>query len=141
MKLGFFTMPIHPVGRKLVETLNEDRELAVIAEKLGFIEGFYGEHMTDAAETITSCLMFIAWTFRLPKTPEGTKNRNIIALGIFLFITFMEEKIPIASASNRTPAIPRRPGPRGVAPALLVRSIGAARRCAENGPPVSPDER
>src|SRR5712691_7212803 len=30
MKLGFFTMPIHPVGRNLVETLKEDRELAMI---------------------------------------------------------------------------------------------------------------
>src|SRR5689334_1442252 len=60
MKLGFFTMPIHPVGRNLGETLREDREFALIAEKLGFVEGFYGEHITDGAETITSGLIFIA---------------------------------------------------------------------------------
>jgi hypothetical protein len=53
MKLGFFTMPLHPLTRNLVETLNEDRELAIIAEKLGFVEGFYGEHVTDRTETIT----------------------------------------------------------------------------------------
>ena len=56
MKLGFFTMPIHPVGRSLLETLNEDRELAVIAEKLGFVEGFYGEHLTDAAGSLVAAL-------------------------------------------------------------------------------------
>src|SRR4051812_23424436 len=52
MKLGFFTMPIHPVGRDLLETLKEDRELAIVADRLGFVEGFFGEHITDAAETI-----------------------------------------------------------------------------------------
>ena len=60
MKLGFFTMPIHPMHRDLTETLAEDRELAIVADQLGFTEGYYGEHVTDAAETITSSLMFIA---------------------------------------------------------------------------------
>ena len=60
MKLGFFTMPIHPMHRDLTETLAEDRELAIVADRLGFTEGYYGEHVTDAAETITSSLMFIA---------------------------------------------------------------------------------
>jgi alkanesulfonate monooxygenase SsuD/methylene tetrahydromethanopterin reductase-like flavin-dependent oxidoreductase (luciferase family) len=64
MDLGFFTMPIHPPGRELAETLEEDRELVLLAEKLGFTEGFIGEHITDAAETITSGLIFIAWLLR-----------------------------------------------------------------------------
>jgi hypothetical protein len=53
MDLGFFTMPIHPLGRNVTETLMEDKELAVVADRLGFTEGFYGEHITDAAETWT----------------------------------------------------------------------------------------
>lgn len=61
MKLGFFTMPIHPPSRSMTETLKEDRELCLVAERLGFAEGFYGEHITDAAENITSNLIFIAW--------------------------------------------------------------------------------
>src|SRR5215467_6643628 len=78
MKLGFFTMPIHPVGRNLVETLKEDRELALIAERLDFIEGFYGEHITDAAETITSSLIFIAWILNQTKTIKlGTGTINL----------------------------------------------------------------
>lgn len=77
MKLGFFTMPIHPLTRPLVETLNEDRELALIAERLGFVEGFYGEHLTDRAETISSSLIFIAWLLRETRTIKlgsGTVN-------------------------------------------------------------------
>ncbi|HXF52540.1 MAG TPA: LLM class flavin-dependent oxidoreductase [Hyphomicrobiaceae bacterium] len=77
MKLGFFTMPIHPISRNLADTLNEDRELALVAERLGFVEGFYGEHLTDRAETITSSLIFIAWLLRETKTIKlgsGTVN-------------------------------------------------------------------
>ena len=77
MNLGFFTMPVHPIGRDVTETLREDLELAVIADRLGFTEGFYGEHVTDAAETITSSLIFVAWaleqTSRI-KLGTGTVN-------------------------------------------------------------------
>jgi alkanesulfonate monooxygenase SsuD/methylene tetrahydromethanopterin reductase-like flavin-dependent oxidoreductase (luciferase family) len=78
MKLGFFTMPIHPPGRPLRETLHEDRELALAAERLGFVEGFFGEHITDAAETITSSLIFIAWILNETKTIRlGTGTINM----------------------------------------------------------------
>jgi alkanesulfonate monooxygenase SsuD/methylene tetrahydromethanopterin reductase-like flavin-dependent oxidoreductase (luciferase family) len=60
MKLGYFTMPLHPVGRDWRQTLEEDRDAILLAEKLGFEEAFVGEHVTDLAETITSCLIFIA---------------------------------------------------------------------------------
>jgi alkanesulfonate monooxygenase SsuD/methylene tetrahydromethanopterin reductase-like flavin-dependent oxidoreductase (luciferase family) len=60
MKLGYFTMPLHPVGRDWRQTLAEDREAILLAERLGFEEAFIGEHVTDLAETITSCLIFIA---------------------------------------------------------------------------------
>jgi alkanesulfonate monooxygenase SsuD/methylene tetrahydromethanopterin reductase-like flavin-dependent oxidoreductase (luciferase family) len=60
MKLGYFTMPLHPVGRDWRQTLEEDRDAILLAEKLGFEEAFVGEHITDLAETITSCLIFIA---------------------------------------------------------------------------------
>lgn len=77
MDLGFFTMPIHPLDRPVAETLREDRELAIIADRLGFTEGYFGEHVTDAAETITSSLIFVAWcleaTSRI-KLGTGTVN-------------------------------------------------------------------
>jgi alkanesulfonate monooxygenase SsuD/methylene tetrahydromethanopterin reductase-like flavin-dependent oxidoreductase (luciferase family) len=60
MQLGYFTMPLHPKERDYRETLREDREAILLAEKLGFSEAYVGEHVTDACETITNCLMFIA---------------------------------------------------------------------------------
>ena len=34
MKLGYFTMPLHPVGRDWRQTLAEDREAVLLAERL-----------------------------------------------------------------------------------------------------------
>lgn len=60
MNLGYFTMPMHPPGRPLSATLTEDREALLLADRLGFAEAFIGEHVADAAETVTSSLIFIA---------------------------------------------------------------------------------
>lgn len=60
MKIGYFTMPIHPVDRNYTETLQEDREAVILADRLGFSEAYIGEHVTDKAETITSCAIFLA---------------------------------------------------------------------------------
>ncbi len=78
MKLGFFTMPVHPPSRRLVETLTEDRELVLLADRLGYEEGFIGEHITDGAETITSSLIFIAWLLRETQSIKlGTGTVNL----------------------------------------------------------------
>jgi alkanesulfonate monooxygenase SsuD/methylene tetrahydromethanopterin reductase-like flavin-dependent oxidoreductase (luciferase family) len=60
MKLGYFTMPLHPPARNYVETLREDREAILLADRLGFSEAFVGEHVTDIAESVTSCATFLA---------------------------------------------------------------------------------
>jgi alkanesulfonate monooxygenase SsuD/methylene tetrahydromethanopterin reductase-like flavin-dependent oxidoreductase (luciferase family) len=60
MQLGFFTMPLHPPERNYTEVLKEDRAAVILADQLGFVEAFIGEHVTDKAETITSCVTFIA---------------------------------------------------------------------------------
>lgn len=60
MKLGMFMMPLHPPGRNITQTLKEDREAILLADKLGFCEAYVGEHITDAAETITSSMVFLA---------------------------------------------------------------------------------
>lgn len=60
MKLGMFMMPLHPPERDIGETLAEDREAVLLADRLGFAEAFVGEHVTDAAETVSSCMMFLA---------------------------------------------------------------------------------
>ncbi len=68
MNLGFFTMPIHPMTKDWRQCLREDREAFILADELGFTEGYVGEHVTDRAENITSCAMFIA------SLADATKN-------------------------------------------------------------------
>ncbi len=60
MQLGFFTMPIHPLEKDWRQTLREDRETFILADELGFSEAYVGEHTTDQAENITSCVLFLA---------------------------------------------------------------------------------
>ena len=60
MKLGTFMMPLHPPKRQPHETYLEDREAILLADKLGYKEALVGEHVTDLAENVTSCLMFLA---------------------------------------------------------------------------------
>lgn len=77
MRLGYFTMPIHPLDRDYTQTLKEDRETIILADKLGFHDAFVGEHLADAAETITNSMLFLATlihsTERI-KLATGTTN-------------------------------------------------------------------
>ena len=60
MKYSTFMMPLHPPGRNVTETLQEDREAIILADKLGFSEAYVGEHVTDVAEIVTSSMIFLA---------------------------------------------------------------------------------
>src|SRR6478672_11216872 len=60
MRLGYFTMPVHPLQRPWVETLREDREAIILADKLGFYDAFVGEHLTDGCENVTNSMLFLA---------------------------------------------------------------------------------
>ena len=60
MKLGMFTMPMHPIGKDWQQSLREDRQAFFLADELGFVEGYVGEHATDPEENITSSALFLA---------------------------------------------------------------------------------
>ena len=60
MDISFFTMPIHPLDKPVAQSLREDREAFLLADKLGYKEGYCGEHTTDLAEAITSTVAFMA---------------------------------------------------------------------------------
>ena len=60
MRLGTFMMPLHPPKRQPHETYVEDREAILLADRLGYSEALVGEHVTDLAENVTSCCMFLA---------------------------------------------------------------------------------
>jgi alkanesulfonate monooxygenase SsuD/methylene tetrahydromethanopterin reductase-like flavin-dependent oxidoreductase (luciferase family) len=78
MKLGFFTMPMHPIGKDWQLSLREDREAFILADQLGFVEGYVGEHATDPEESITSSAMFIATLVDATKNIKlGTGTTNM----------------------------------------------------------------
>jgi alkanesulfonate monooxygenase SsuD/methylene tetrahydromethanopterin reductase-like flavin-dependent oxidoreductase (luciferase family) len=78
MKLGFFTMPIHPLDKDWRQSLREDREAFILADELGFAEAYVGEHATDKAENITSCAMFICTLIEATKRIKlGTGTINM----------------------------------------------------------------
>lgn len=60
MRLGYFAMPVHPLHRTMTETLKEDREAVILADKLGFHDAFIGEHLADQAETVTNSMLFLS---------------------------------------------------------------------------------
>jgi alkanesulfonate monooxygenase SsuD/methylene tetrahydromethanopterin reductase-like flavin-dependent oxidoreductase (luciferase family) len=77
MQLGTFMMPLHPPSRIPSETLREDREAILLADRLGYVEAYVGEHTTDLAENVTSCLMFLsslAFETKQIKLGSGTIN-------------------------------------------------------------------
>ena len=52
MRLGYFTMPLHPLHRDPAVTLQEDREAIIYADELGFHDAFVGEHLTDRSANL-----------------------------------------------------------------------------------------
>src|SRR4051794_5878601 len=81
MRLGYFTMPVHPIERDWAQTLKEDREAVILADQLGFYDAFMGEHLTDKCENITNSMVFNAML--IPETKQiklatGTTNLSHI---------------------------------------------------------------
>ena len=77
MRLGYFTMPVHPMHRSWAATLKEDRDAIILADRLGYYDAFMGEHLTDACENITNSMMFNASLIsqtRQIKLATGTSN-------------------------------------------------------------------
>jgi alkanesulfonate monooxygenase SsuD/methylene tetrahydromethanopterin reductase-like flavin-dependent oxidoreductase (luciferase family) len=78
MRLGYFTMPVHPASRNPTETLREDREIIILADQLGYYDAFVGEHLTDLVENITSSMMFQATLIHSTKNIKlGTGTTNL----------------------------------------------------------------
>ena len=77
MRLGYFTMPLHPLDKPWHITLKEDREAIILADKLGFYDAFVGEHLADRMENVTNSMMFLASLIPVTKTiklASGTSN-------------------------------------------------------------------
>ncbi len=68
MRLGYFTMPLHPAHRAPAQTLQEDREAIILADQLGFYDAFVGEHLTEKSENVTNSFIFLASVIHATKT-------------------------------------------------------------------------
>ena len=78
MRLGLFMMPMHPAERDPAQTLQEDREAIILADRLGFYDAFVGEHLTDRCENVTNSLIFLATLISDTKTIKlGTGTSNL----------------------------------------------------------------
>lgn len=78
MRLGFFTMPVHPEDKKWDISLQEDREAVILADKLGFYDVFIGEHLTDKSENITNSMIFLSSLIAETKNIKlGTGTSNL----------------------------------------------------------------
>jgi alkanesulfonate monooxygenase SsuD/methylene tetrahydromethanopterin reductase-like flavin-dependent oxidoreductase (luciferase family) len=60
LKLGYFTMPLHPPGSDPAESMAMDLEQIVALEELGFQEAWIGEHISSEWENIPAPDLFIA---------------------------------------------------------------------------------
>jgi len=78
MKLGLFIMPIHNHERDYHQTLMEDIEAIVHADRLGFSEAWVGEHHGSKSEQITSPLLFLSHV--LPQTEQIVCGTGVICL-------------------------------------------------------------
>ena len=77
MRLGYFTMPVHPMHREWSQTLDEDRQAVILADELGFHDAFMGEHLTDKCENVINSMLFnasLVHATKQIKLATGTTN-------------------------------------------------------------------
>jgi alkanesulfonate monooxygenase SsuD/methylene tetrahydromethanopterin reductase-like flavin-dependent oxidoreductase (luciferase family) len=60
LRLGMFVMPIHDPAKPLAQCIDEDLELAVRCEELGFHDFWVGEHHSSSVENIVMPEIFLA---------------------------------------------------------------------------------
>jgi alkanesulfonate monooxygenase SsuD/methylene tetrahydromethanopterin reductase-like flavin-dependent oxidoreductase (luciferase family) len=112
MRLGFFTMPMHPPHRRWVETLKEDRQSFILADQLGFYDAFCGEHIADTIENVTNSFQFLATLVhetRQIKLATGTANLSqthpvLIAAHAAMFDHLAEGRFVLGISAGALPA-------------------------------------
>lgn len=59
LRTGMFVMPIHPPTKPLAQCLDEDLELALLCDRLGFDDFWVGEHHSSSVENIVMPEIFL----------------------------------------------------------------------------------
>jgi alkanesulfonate monooxygenase SsuD/methylene tetrahydromethanopterin reductase-like flavin-dependent oxidoreductase (luciferase family) len=65
MQLGYFTMPLHPPGSDISQTMADDLDQLIALDRLGYTEAWIGEHFTSRWENIPCPDLFIAQALAL----------------------------------------------------------------------------
>ena len=78
MNKGIFSIPVYDQDVDFEKILNEVVSYTVKADQLNFSEAFFGEHITDRHEKITSSLMMVSTLSKLTKNIKlGTLTTNL----------------------------------------------------------------
>lgn len=91
MKLGLFMMPNHPEHRSLAEAHAHDLDTLIFADRLGFTEGWVGEHFTAKREPVPCPDILIA---------QALAQTQRIRLGAGAFL--LPYHVPVELASRIT---------------------------------------
>jgi alkanesulfonate monooxygenase SsuD/methylene tetrahydromethanopterin reductase-like flavin-dependent oxidoreductase (luciferase family) len=67
LRLGIFVMPIHDPAKPLAQCIDEDLELAVLCDELGFDDFWVGEHHSSSVENIVMPEIFLAKVLGMTK--------------------------------------------------------------------------
>ena len=78
MQYGLFSMPLHPPERSLTESYEMDIAQFVLADELGYSEGWMGEHFTIPWENHPAVDLFIANL--LPRTERIRLGTGVVLL-------------------------------------------------------------
>ena len=81
MRLGYFTMPMHPLDTDYTTILKQDREAIILCDKLGYYDAFVGEHLSEDAENITNAMLFLGTLL---------DTASVILIVVPLFIDIIE---------------------------------------------------
>ena len=78
MNKGIFSIPVYNQKTSMNKMLNEVIDQVIKADEWGLKEAFFGEHITDKHEKITSSLMMVATLAKLTKKIKlGTLTTNL----------------------------------------------------------------
>jgi alkanesulfonate monooxygenase SsuD/methylene tetrahydromethanopterin reductase-like flavin-dependent oxidoreductase (luciferase family) len=78
MDYGYFSMPLHPPGRSLTDGYKIDIEQFVMADQMGYSEGWMGEHFTIPWESHPAPDLFVANV--LPRTDQIKLGTGVVLL-------------------------------------------------------------
>ena len=110
IKSGIFIMPFHPPEKPFAQCYDEDIELAVRAEELGFDEFWIGEHHTMKYESVVMPEVFIARllgeTERLRLGPAPICLNNHHPAHVATRLGFLDHLSKGGSISASDPAAP-----------------------------------